>query len=81
MTPLRRKPKQLEEAPTLFQPGTGGNGTVLRDDGSRAAAKAKPSTAISGVTDEIDLDKTIEVLAERPFPEDEDIIGDCCRFS
>jgi len=32
------------------------------------------STPYHGASDEIDLDKTIEVLAERPVPEDEDII-------
>jgi len=32
------------------------------------------STPYRGASDEIDLDKTIEVLAERPVPEDEDII-------
>jgi Mg-chelatase subunit ChlD len=32
------------------------------------------STPYRGASDEIDLDKTIEVLAERPIPEDEDII-------
>lgn len=32
------------------------------------------SVPYRGASDEIDLDKTIEVLAERPLPEDEDII-------
>lgn len=32
------------------------------------------STPYRGASDEIDLDKTIEVLTERPVPEDEDII-------
>jgi Mg-chelatase subunit ChlD len=32
------------------------------------------STPYRGASDEIDLDKTIEVLAERPVPEDEDIV-------
>lgn len=32
------------------------------------------STPYRGASDEIDLDQTIEVLAERPVPEDEDIV-------
>src|SRR5699024_8421371 len=31
------------------------------------------SVPFSGASDEIDLDRTIEVLAERPVPDDEDI--------
>ena len=32
------------------------------------------STPYRGASDEIDLDRTIEVLAERPVPEDEDVV-------
>lgn len=133
--PLRRKPKQLDEQPTVFDAtGGSGSGMILRPtDAGRGAAAAKPmpgSTAMGftdeaasvvvpdtdrtvdpvartrarqiasrlairrprrdatsrrgigelgslpyrGGSDEIDLDATIEVLAERPVPEDEDII-------
>ena len=134
MQPLRRTPKQLDEEPTVFEAGKGGDGMVLRAEPSRDAgtAKTKPGDSTSGVTDEgaelvlagtdaadtdptarararqiaarlsirrprndgtgqrgagtlaslpyrggsdeIDLDKTIEVLAEHPMPDDEDIM-------
>ena len=134
-TPLRRKPKQLDEEPTAFEATAGaGGGMLLRPSGEgkrRAAGKPMPgSTAVGftdeaasvvvpeanlvidavartrarqiasrlairrprrdatsrrgigelgslpyrGGSDEIDLDATIEVLAERPVPEDEDIV-------
>lgn len=132
--PLKRKPKQLDERPTVYEAGKGAAGMVLRADPSRepSRATAKPGASTSGATDEgaelvladadavdadplvrtrareiaarlsirrprnsatgkrgtgmlaslpyrggsdeIDLDKTIEVLAEHPMPEDEDII-------
>ncbi|MDF2434983.1 MAG: hypothetical protein JWP44_4614 [Mucilaginibacter sp.] len=134
MQPLRRKPKQLDQEPTAFEAGKGGQGMVLRAAPSPAVggAKEKPGVSAPGVTDEgaelvlagtdatdadpivrararqiaarlsirrprndgtgkrgagtlaslpyrggsdeIDLDKTIEVLAEHPMPEDDDII-------
>ncbi|MCU1446107.1 MAG: hypothetical protein JWP54_1765 [Cryobacterium sp.] len=134
LKPLRRKPKQLDETPAVFETGKGGAGLVLRADSAGRASKApqKPGVSAPGITDEgaelalaetdavdadpvvrararqiaarlsirrpradgsghrgagvlaslpyrggsdeIDLDKTIEVLAERPMPEDEDII-------
>lgn len=132
MKPLRRKPKQLNEAPTVFdasgrgkggpplpgRPGAGdgrkrpsGTGAGFTDDpGSIAApddaehvdplvrARAreiaarlsvpKPradarsrrgaggfaSVPYRGGSDDIDLDATLQVLAERPVPEDEDIV-------
>jgi Mg-chelatase subunit ChlD len=132
--PLRRKPKQLDEEPTVFDASAGaGGGMILRPTGGgkRAAAKPMPGSTAMGFTDEvasvvvpeadatidpvarmrarqiasrlairrprrdatsrrgigelgslpyrggsdeIDLDATIEVLAERPVPEDEDIV-------
>ncbi|MDQ2662152.1 MAG: VWA domain-containing protein [Actinomycetota bacterium] len=132
--PLRRKPKQLDEDPTVFDATAGaGGGMLLRPsgDGGRAAAKPMPGSTAMGITDEaasvvvpdadaaidpvartrarqiasrlairrprrdatsrrgigelgslpyqggsdeIDLDRTIEVLAEHPVPDDEDII-------
>jgi Mg-chelatase subunit ChlD len=132
--PLRRKPKQLDEEPTVFEAGKGAGGLVLRAEPSRDPAKAKPKPGVSspggtdeagelvlvsadaadadpivrararqiaarlsirrprddgtgqrgagtlaslpyrGGSDEIDLDKTIEVLAEHPMPDDDDII-------
>jgi Mg-chelatase subunit ChlD len=132
--PLRRRPKQLEEEPTVYDATAGsGAGPVLRASGRsrRAAAKAVTGSVATGFTDErgtlvpavadgpvdpiarararqiaarlavrrprrdatsrrgigelgslpyrggsdeIDLDRTIEVLTERPVPEDEDIV-------
>jgi len=130
---LRRRPKELTEDPTVFEPAGGGGGgemaaisfersarggvrgpgatvftdetAVLAPDGGeeavvdphvRAAARQiaarlslprprRDSAAHRGSgelqsvpyrsgLDEIDLDRTLEVLAERPYPEDEDII-------
>lgn len=136
--PLNRRPKQLEEEPTVFEstPGKGG-GMTLQATSGRSPRKAgrHPGTAEAGFTDEagtlvppgeeltleapadpevraraaqiaarlavpksrrdptayrgqgdlaslpyrggsdeIDLDATIEMLAERPVPDDEDII-------
>jgi Mg-chelatase subunit ChlD len=46
-----------------------------RNDGTpRRGAGTLSSLPYRGGSDEIDLDKTIEVLAERPYPEDDDII-------
>jgi Mg-chelatase subunit ChlD len=132
MKPLRRKPKQLDEQPTMFEAGGGAGGMVLRatPDGS-AARRRPPSGTGTGFTDDpatltlaeqsaeidpvvrtrvreiaarlsvpkpksdasthrgqgdfasvhyrdgsddIDLDATLEMLAEKPVPEDEDII-------
>ncbi|MGT2425055.1 hypothetical protein [Amnibacterium kyonggiense] len=130
--PLRRRPKQLDEAPKAFdasgggrggaplpgRPGTGdgrkrptGAGAGVTDEeGSIAApddaaridpvvrARAreiaarlsvpKPkadrrasrggggftSVPYTGSSDDIDLDATLQVLAERPVPEDEDVV-------
>ena len=132
--PLRRKPKQLDEEPTVFDASAGaGGGMIIRPTrgGKRMAAKPMPGSTAMGFTDEaasvvvpeadatidpvarmrarqiasrlairrprrdatsrrgigelgslpyrggsdeIDLDATIEVLAERPVPEDEDIV-------
>ncbi|BDZ64218.1 vWA domain-containing protein [Agromyces mangrovi Wang et al. 2018] len=131
-TPLRRKPKQLEEDPTVFDATPGAGGMLLRAGGrtrTRATARSgsvagdfteeqgavvapeleasvdpiarkrarqiaarlavpRPrrdatsrrgmgelgSMPYRGGSDEIDLDATIEVLAERPVPDDEDIV-------
>lgn len=136
MKPLRRKPKQLSESPSLFRPG-GGAGAVLIADGrpgagktaeennpsapglteetaevialaeataqesaSDAATRARArkiaarlavrcprrdtharrgvgeltSLRYRGSSDEIDLDRTLDVLAATPMPEDDDIV-------
>lgn len=132
--PLRRKPKQLEEEPTVYDATSGsGSGPVLRASGRRGRSATRPARGSSaagftdergtvviagqdaavdpvarararqiaarlslrrprrdatsrrgigelgslpyrGGSDEIDLDRTIEVLTERPVPEDEDIV-------
>jgi Mg-chelatase subunit ChlD len=46
----------------------------LRGVGQRRGAGDLMSVRYRGGSDDIDLDATIEVLAETPFPEDEDII-------
>lgn len=45
-----------------------------RDVTSRRGVGDLASVPYRGASDDIDLDRTIEVLAERPIPEDEDII-------
>lgn len=135
MKPLRRKPKQLNDSPSLYRPG--GGGAVLVVDGRRRAGKANgennPSApgftdesaevislreasdhesttdaatrararkiasrlavrrprrddrARRGIgeltslryrdgSDELDMDRTVDVLAANPFPEDDDIV-------
>jgi Mg-chelatase subunit ChlD len=135
LKPLRRKPKQLDESPSLFKPG--GSGAVLIVDGRSRAAKPtgennpsapgfteeaaeviplreateEESTADAatrararkiasrlavrrprrdararrgigdltslryrGGSDEIDMDRTIDVLAANPIPDDDDIV-------
>jgi Mg-chelatase subunit ChlD len=136
---LRRRPKQLTESPTLFEPGGGGAvlgrpepaaagrdragagpgsrppGAVVRqvtdergelvplpgdgpgvdpqvramarqiasrlamsrprrDAGSRRGVGELASLPYRGGSDDIDLDRTLEVLTERPVPEDADIV-------
>jgi Mg-chelatase subunit ChlD len=129
--PLRRRPKELAEAPALYEPGAGG-GLVLSGRSDRSgpaptgrsgstteptdepaelvavpagappdpqvrararqiaarlavprprrdpAAVRGPGEIVSlpyrGGSDDIDLDRTIEVLTERPVPEEEDIV-------
>ncbi|MET4046430.1 Mg-chelatase subunit ChlD [Rhodococcus sp. UYP5] len=136
MKPLRRKPKQLTESPSLFRPG-GGAGAALIADGhpgpGKAAGENNPSAPgfteetaevialadataqesasdaatralarkiaarlavrrprrdtharrgvgeltslrYRGSSDEIDLDRTLDVLAAIPMPEDDDIV-------
>jgi Mg-chelatase subunit ChlD len=46
----------------------------VRGVGLRRGAGDLRSMRYRGGSDDIDLDRTIEVLAEKPFPEDEDII-------
>lgn len=133
MRPLRRKPKQLDEAPTVFDAGGGGGGPVLRSGPGRGGeqGRRRPTGPGSGFTDErgllvdpeeqaevdpivrarareiasrlsvpkprtgeelqrgsgtftsvryrggsddIDLDATLELIAEKPVPEDEDVV-------
>lgn len=136
MKPLRRKPKQLTESPSLFRPG-GGAGAALIADGhpgpGKAAGENNPSAPgfteetaevialadataqesasdaatralarkiaarlavrrprrdtharrgvgeltslrYRGSSDEIDLDRTLDVLAAIPMPEDDEIV-------
>jgi len=133
-SPLRRRPKQLERAPALFEPAPGGQGGLVLVGGPRGRTRAggpPPDTApattgeqgavvvptaerdggdplvrgrarqiaarlavprprrdptarrgageLASVpyregSDDIDLDRTLEVLAERPLPDDHDII-------
>ena len=132
-SPLRRRPKQLERAPALFEPAPGGQGGLVLVGGPRGRARAggrggtapattgeqgtvvvppaerdggdplvrgrarqiaarlavprprRDPTARRGAgelasvpyregSDDIDLDRTLEVLAERPLPDDHDII-------
>jgi Mg-chelatase subunit ChlD len=137
-TPLKRKPKALDQEPEVFSLSSSGKGSVLQSlgRGARAASKAKAlgsgapgdtdeaaalvplgdvddaggsvdalvrsrarqiaarlalRRAVHGATsrrgagdlvsvryrgggDDIDLDRTLDVLAEKPFPDDEDII-------
>jgi Mg-chelatase subunit ChlD len=131
--PLRRRPKQLERAPALFEPAPDGQGGLVLVGGPRGRARARgrsgtapattqeqgqvvfPPAERDGVdplvrgrarqiaarlavprprrdptarrgsgelasvryregSDDIDLDRTLEVLAERPVPDDQDII-------
>ena len=132
MKPLRRKPKQLTEEPTLHLPaGSGGPVLPSGASGSRRPATARrgsgapaftdepgavvatpqdgridplvrdrarqiaarlalrrprrdastsrgagdlASVPYAGGSDDVDLDRTLEILTERPLPEDEDII-------
>lgn len=132
MKPLRRKPKQLTEEPTLHLPaGSGGPVLPSGASGSRRPASARggsgapaftdepaalvgtpddgrvdplvrararqiaarlalrrprrdastsrgagdlASVPYAGGSDDVDLDRTLEILTERPLPEDEDII-------
>jgi Mg-chelatase subunit ChlD len=133
-TPLKRKPKQLDDDPIAFEASKGSGGTVLTAPPSKRSGrdKSQPGVTATGVTDEegrlvlaeadatafdpvvrqraqqiasrlaiprprkdstarrgagslaslpyrggsdeIDLDKTIEVLAEKPVPDEDDII-------
>lgn len=54
MAPLRRRPKQLNEAPTLHDASaSGGAGSALLGDGSRRRPLPKaPGTSLPGLTDE-----------------------------
>src|SRR5581483_202372 len=124
LAPLARKPKRLDEAPSLYRSGraaplvvdTGGDGPVVTAETARLRpldelfepaavdpavralaeqitrrlavrrpARSRDRTGGRGAgrleslpyrygSDDIDLDRTIEVLAERPVPEDTDII-------
>lgn len=131
-TPLRRRPKQLDAPPTVFQAGPGAGGMALRPgEGTGADARQRPAGSGAGFTDDpaalaaaeeapavdplvrarareiarrlsvprpraersgrrgvgelvsvryrggsddVDLDATLEMLAERPVPDEEDII-------
>lgn len=52
---MRRRPKQLEEAPTLFEPAPGGAGGLLftaSEDGRDRPAGDRAGTSVPGTTDE-----------------------------
>ncbi|MGY1857166.1 vWA domain-containing protein [Modestobacter sp. SYSU DS0290] len=136
MRPLRRKPKQLTEQPSLYEPAPGGGGLALssgdrrrtrtgasrpggtasgttdepadlvpladlatessvdqrtrararqiarrlsvprppRERRSRRGVGELTSTAWSGGSDELDLERTLEAIAGNPFPEAGDIV-------
>ncbi|HEX2074044.1 MAG TPA: vWA domain-containing protein [Geodermatophilus sp.] len=136
MTPLRRKPKQLTEQPSLYQPAPGGAGlalssgdrrrgpgTVRTPGGTTPGTTGEPAELIpladlatetaadhetrrraraiarrlsvprpprdrrprrgvgeltslpwSGGSDELDLERTLDVLAGNPFPAERDIV-------
>lgn len=63
---VRARARQIAARLAIRRPHT--DGTPHRGSGTLA------SLPYHGGSDEIDLDRTIEVLAERPFPDDEDII-------
>jgi Mg-chelatase subunit ChlD len=54
MRPLRRRPKQLTEQPTLYQPDRGGGGAVLSSGDRRRSGTgpSRPGGTASGTTDE-----------------------------
>jgi Mg-chelatase subunit ChlD len=54
MRPLRRKPKQLTDEPSLYQPSRGSGGLVLSSGDRRRTrtAAARPGGAAAGLTDE-----------------------------
>jgi Mg-chelatase subunit ChlD len=132
LKPLRRKPKRLDEAPTVFEAGGGAAGMVLRAAPGGGGERRKPNSGTGtgftddpailtiaerqdeidpavrarvreiagrlsvpkpkadssahrglgdfasvpyrGGSDDIDLDATLEMLAEKPVPEDDDIV-------
>ncbi len=63
---VRARARQIAARLSIRRPHT--DGTGHRGAGTLA------SLPYRGGSDEIDLDRTIEVLAERPMPEDEDIV-------
>jgi Mg-chelatase subunit ChlD len=69
MRPLRRRPKQLTEPPTLFQPSRSGGGLAL-SSGDRRRSRTGPSRAggtASGTTDEsVDLIALADLAVENP---------------
>jgi Mg-chelatase subunit ChlD len=62
LRPLRRKPKVLYEEPALID--------VSRGNGAGTLG----TVPYRGGSDDIDLDRTLEQLAEKPVPEDTDIL-------
>src|SRR3954466_8255320 len=54
MRPLRRRPKQLTESPSLYQPARSGAGLALSSGDRRRGreAAARPGGTASGTTDE-----------------------------
>src|SRR5919206_1172447 len=54
MKPLRRRPKQLTESPSLYQPARSGAGRALSSGDRRRGreAAARPGGTASGTTDE-----------------------------
>lgn len=63
---VRARARQIAARLAIRRPHT--DGTGQRGSGTLA------SLPYRGGSDEIDLDKTIEILAENPYPDDEDIV-------
>ncbi|MGX7680037.1 vWA domain-containing protein [Jatrophihabitans sp. DSM 45814] len=63
---VRARARQIAARLSLKRPARG--------SGSRRGTGELMSVRYRGGADDIDLDQTLEVLAEKPFPEDEDIV-------
>ena len=73
MRPLRRKPKQLAEEPSLYEPGGSGVGLVLSGGTRRrcrrdraAGGRTEPGVTAAGVSDEPAELVPLDDVADRP---------------